>query len=257
MFFDRAEAQAGLSTERAMSRIRPLLIRDHSRSAVGRTWLAKSISSRATVTSSSGRAKGSKASCPFTVRATQAANSACFSACESARSAAKDSPSSSISSQSKLRPERSSSMASPGLQEAKSASFMRMVGRSAVSPDGDVERVRLVTVGEDGAAELEQHEVEGGLEVPGELGLHQRCPDRPQIVGKSDADAGFLARLGLAVLRQVHGPGHGRAADAAGIGSDPGGMAVGVIAGTGSGTVVFPAGVRFLRHVLGGDESRR
>ena len=47
--------------------------------------------------------------------------------------AAKDSPSSSMASQSKLRPDRSSSMASPGLQAAKSSSFMRMVGRSAVS----------------------------------------------------------------------------------------------------------------------------
>ena len=122
--------------------------------------------------------------------------------------------------------------------------------------DRDVERVRLVSVGEDGAAELEQHEVEGGLEVPGEPGLHQRCPDRPQIVGKSDADAGFLARLGLAVLRQVHGPGHGRAADAAGIGSGPGfgGMAVAVIAVTGSGAGVS-GGFRFLRHVLGPDQS--
>ena len=82
----------------------------------------------------------------------------------------------------------------------------------------DVECMRLVTVGEDGAAELEQHEVEGGLEVPGELRLHQRRPDRPQIVGKADADTAFLARFGLAVLRQVHGPGHRRAGDAAGIG---------------------------------------
>ena len=108
-------------------------------------------------------------------------------------------------------------------------------------PDRDVERVRLVAVGEDGPAELEQHEVEGGLEVPGELGLHQRCPDRPQIVGKADADTGFLARLGLAVLRQVHRPGHRRSADAAGVGSGPGfgGMAVAVIAVTRSGSRCF------------------
>ena len=79
LFFDRADAQAGLNTERAISRIRPLLMRDHSMSAVGRTCFAKSMSSRATVASSSGRAWGSKASWPFTVRATQAANSACFS----------------------------------------------------------------------------------------------------------------------------------------------------------------------------------
>ena len=85
--------------------------------------------------------------------------------------------------------------------------------------DRDVERVRLVAVGEDGAAELEQHEVEGGLEVPGELRLHQSGADRPEIVGKADADAGLLARLGLAVLRQGHGPGHRRSGDAAGIGA--------------------------------------
>ena len=47
--------------------------------------------------------------------------------------AAKDSPSSSISSQSIDRCERSSSMASPGDQSAKSASFMRVLGRSGVS----------------------------------------------------------------------------------------------------------------------------
>ena len=87
LFFDRADAQAGLNTERAISRIRPLAMRDHSMSAVGRTCFAKSMSSRATVASSSGRAWGSKASWPFTVRATQAANSACFSACESSRGA--------------------------------------------------------------------------------------------------------------------------------------------------------------------------
>ena len=113
--------------------------------------------------------------------------------------------------------------------------------------------MRLVSVGEDGPAKLEQHEVEGGLEVPGEPGLHQRCPDRPQIVGKADADTGFLARLGLAVLRQVHGPGHGRAADAAGVVSDPGGMAVVVTVVTRSGAVGL--GSHLFRHVLGGDQS--
>ena len=117
--------------------------------------------------------------------------------------------------------------------------------------------MRLVTVGEDGAAELEQHEVEGGLEVPGELRLHQRGADRPEIVGKADADAGLLARLGLAVLRQGHGSGHGRSGDAAGIGTgpEPGGIAV----GSGNAAIwagfvaVFPGG-RLLRHVLGPDQ---
>ena len=108
-------------------------MRDHSVAAVGRTSFAKSMSSRATVASSSGRAWGSKASWPFTVRATQAANSACLSASGNALSAAKDSPSSAISSQSNDRCERSASMASPGDQSAKSSSFMRMLGRSGVS----------------------------------------------------------------------------------------------------------------------------
>ena len=56
------------------------LMRDHSMSTVGRTCPANSMSNRATVASSSGRAWSSKASWPFTVRATQAANSACLSA---------------------------------------------------------------------------------------------------------------------------------------------------------------------------------
>ena len=66
---------------------------------------------------------GSKESCPLTVLATQAANSACFSACGKTRSAAKDSPSSSMVTQSKDRPDRSASIASPGLQAAKSSSW--------------------------------------------------------------------------------------------------------------------------------------
>ena len=91
------------------------------------------MSSRAMVASSSGRAWGSKANCPFTVRATEAANSACLSASGNARSAAKDSPSSSMVNQSHGKLERSASIASPGLQAPKSSSFMRVVGRSAVS----------------------------------------------------------------------------------------------------------------------------
>ena len=132
LYLDRAEAHARPNTVRAMSRTRALAIRDHSMSAVGRTWAAKSMSSLATVASSSGRAWGSKASCPFTVRATQAANRACLSDWGSARKAANDSPSSSISSQSKERPERSSSIASPGDQSENSASFIRVGGRSGV-----------------------------------------------------------------------------------------------------------------------------
>ena len=74
------------------------------------------------------------------------------------------------------------------------------------------------------------------------------------VVGKADADAGFLPRLGLAVLRQGHGPGHRRAGDAAGIGAGAsiGGIGVAAIAGTGS-VAVFPGG-RLLRHVLGPDQ---
>ena len=133
LYFDRADAQARPKTVRAMSRTRALTIRDQYMAAVGRMCFAKSMSSLAMVASSSGRAWGSKASWPFTVRATQAANSASFSACGSALSAAKDSPPSSISSQSSDRWERSSSMASPGDQAANSASFIRVLGRSGVS----------------------------------------------------------------------------------------------------------------------------
>ena len=101
LYFDRADAQVVPSVWRATSRMRSFLMRDHSMSAVGRTWLAKSMSSLATVASSSGRAPCSKASWPFTVRATAAANSFSLSARGSARSAAKQAASSSPSIHSK------------------------------------------------------------------------------------------------------------------------------------------------------------
>ena len=133
LYFDRAEAQAVPSVWRATSRMRSFLMRDHSMSAVGRTCFAKSMSSRATVASSSGRAPCSKASWPFTVRATAAANSFSLSARGSARSAAKQAAPSSPSIHSKGWWDQSASIASPGLQAAKSSSFVRVVGRSAVS----------------------------------------------------------------------------------------------------------------------------
>ena len=128
-----ADAHSTPSVSRAMASIRSLRRRDQNSSAVGRTWAAKSMPSRATVASSSGRAPCSKASWPFTVRAAQAANRLCLPASGKALSAAKASPSSSMASQSNGSDERSASMASPGLIAAKASSLALSGGRSGVS----------------------------------------------------------------------------------------------------------------------------
>ena len=57
----------------------------------------------------------------------------------------------------------------------------------------------VVTGGEYRAAHLEQHEIEGGVEVLGEMGLDQGGADGPQVVAEPDADARLLARLGFRV----------------------------------------------------------
>ena len=102
-----------------------------------------------------------------------------------------------------------------------------------------------VAPGEHGAHELEHHQVERGLEVLGQMRLHQRGADRAQVVGETDADAGLLARLGLAVLRRLHRRGHGWAGDAAGIGASVDVAAVlGLRGGAGA------RGLRRLRHVF-------
>ena len=77
-------------------------------------------------------------------------------------------------------------------------------------PDGDIERIGLIAAGEHGTAHLEQQEIEGGLEVPGEMRLDQRGADGPQIVGEPDADARFLARLGAGVGRRCRRAGQPR-----------------------------------------------
>ena len=207
LFLARAEAHAGPRVFLAMSRMRPLLMRDHSMSAVGRTWPAKSMSSRAMVASSSGRAWGSKANWPFTVRATEAANNACLSASGNARSAANDSPSSSMASQSQRQV---GAVGEQRLARAPGAEILvvhahgRPVGGL---PDRDVERMSPVATGEHGAAELEQHEIEGGLEVVPEMRLDQCRADRAEIVRKPDPDTGLLARLGLRIGRRGDGGG--------------------------------------------------
>ena len=57
----------------------------------------------------------------------------------------------------------------------------------------------MVAVGEYAAGELEQQQIEGGIEVAGELALDDGRADGPQIVGEPDTDARFLARLGFRI----------------------------------------------------------
>ena len=63
----------------------------------------------------------------------------------------------------------------------------------------DIECVIMVAGGEHAPGELEQQQIEGRLEVAGELALDDGRADGPQIVGESDADARFLARLGFRI----------------------------------------------------------
>ena len=54
----------------------------------------------------------------------------------------------------------------------------------------DVERMVVIAGGEHRAAHLEQHEVERGLEILRQAGLHQGGADGAEIVGEADADTG-------------------------------------------------------------------
>ena len=63
----------------------------------------------------------------------------------------------------------------------------------------DIECVIMVAGGEHAAGKLEQQEIEGRLEVAGELALDDGRADGPQIVGEADADACFLARPGFRI----------------------------------------------------------
>ena len=69
----------------------------------------------------------------------------------------------------------------------------------------DVERVVMVAAGEHAPGELEQQQIEGRLEVAGELALDDGRADGPQIVGEADADARFLARLGFRIAGRSEG----------------------------------------------------
>ena len=69
----------------------------------------------------------------------------------------------------------------------------------------DVERVVMVAVGEHAPGELEQQQIEGRLEVAGELALDDGRADGPQVVGEADADARFLARLGFRIAGRSEG----------------------------------------------------
>ena len=114
----------------------------------------------------------------------------------------KASSSSSCSSQSNARPERSArqALAWAQLREGIVVHAQRRPVRGLA--DGDIERIGLIAAGEHRTSHLEQQEIEGGLEVPGEMRLDQRGADGPQVVGEPDADAGFLARLGARVDRR-------------------------------------------------------
>ena len=104
-----------------------------------------------------------------------------------------------------------------------------------------------VATGEHGAAELEQHEIEGGLEVVPEMRLDQCRADRAEIVGQPDPDTGLLARLGLRIGRRGDGGGDCGSLEPAG----PGGVVAVAITGITAGAV---AGIGRLRHVLGTDQ---
>ena len=165
------------------------------------------MSSRATVASVSGRAFASKASWPF----------------ERARDAGGEQPLLVLGGKGPQRGEglravldrpasRSGARSGPPAWPRRGSSrrsrrrwHPERCGRSGVSRDGDVERIVAVARGEHRASHLEQHEVEGGREVLGEMRLDQRRPDGAEIVGEPDADTGLLARLGLGIGTRAGG----------------------------------------------------
>ena len=69
----------------------------------------------------------------------------------------------------------------------------------------DIECVVMVAGGEHAPGKLEQQQIESRLEVAGELALDDARADGPQIGGKTDADARFLARLGFRVAGRSEG----------------------------------------------------
>ena len=69
----------------------------------------------------------------------------------------------------------------------------------------DVECVIMVAVGEHAPGKLEQQQIEGRLEVAGELALDDGRADGPQVVGEADADARFLARRGFRIAGRSEG----------------------------------------------------
>ena len=161
--------------------------------------------SRATVASTSGRALGSNASWPFSVRATQDANRVRLSRSGSACSSAKASESDRPAQLSSCADRSISRCFSPTLMVPKASSLTRMAGRFGVSAAPDVECAVMVAVGEYAAGELEQQEIEGRIEVASELALDDGRADGPQVVGESDADARFLARLGFRIAGRSEG----------------------------------------------------
>ena len=69
----------------------------------------------------------------------------------------------------------------------------------------DIECAVMVAGGEHAACQLEQQEIEGSIEVAGELALDDGRAEGPQIVGEADADARFLARLGFRIAGRSEG----------------------------------------------------
>ena len=193
--FDRAAAQASPSVARATSRIRTFGMRIHTSAALhtgfrfAPTTFAKSKSSRATVASTSGRAEGSKASWGLSVRAMHEAKRLRFLRSGSARMSANPSAGGHCSQSSAWTPRSTTSSFSPTLTAANSASPERTDGRSRVTRTAMSRGVVVVAAFEDGPRELEESQVEGGLEVAGELGLDDGGAKAAQIVREPDADA--------------------------------------------------------------------
>ena len=63
----------------------------------------------------------------------------------------------------------------------------------------------MVAAGEHASGELEQQQIEGRIEVAGELALDDGRADGPQVVGEPDADARFFARFGFRIAGRSEG----------------------------------------------------
>ena len=120
------------------------------------------------------------------------------------------------------------------------------VGRLA---ERDLQRVvrAHAALGEDASGHLKQGEIEGRFEIAGQVRLHERRADSPEIIAQTDADARLLTRLRGRVAGLLERRGDGRAIDGAMRGCGGSGVRIAAVGSAGC--------LLVLGQVLGLDEA--